>query len=1186
MISLSPRRIETMSLESWRRKPRKEDSGVSEVVGNIMILMITVVLFSSIIAFVQQMPVPEQATKADFAATVTFWSGGTKANLTVTHAGGAVMRAADTAIMVEVDGIADVYNMSSPTQGLYDQATGLKGTGSWKTGMSWMLVLEDTSYTSKIMVTVIDMSNHMMVWTSQVSGGTGGNPPMILQRYVDSDQTTPTPDPVKEWDNFTLFASITDSDGDLNTATTSIWIDAGQILGAFSGGYDGSSGNTYWWDFTGIWDSQIDATQLDGKVIYIHASDLAGHESVSTYVMTVTQIPTNTIINPADIPTEESGGLPAYLTSFWKRTAGFGVYPELYNGSRPLGVADTNNPTTEFEVGDYVFVRFASVEITNVEGMNHVELMDVRTGMEVEVQYNGTSTSDAPFYRLTVAGSASVFECQFSTANLWPSAFTFFFWLAEEQGPGLPQNSYYDRIMLTVNLDNSTISWVPEMTLFKDAAFASEWGSRTTPFEVSSGDSYKMWVWLSVLNTDNPPSPSVAEVKISDMTGSSELYGIPPAGSMISSIGRYNATIYYFSIDLRLNNGLQWAPGMNSYTIEISRFNDSNEGMYYLSQQVYIRGAGTRADFFVGTAGMAEGNANFNMREYIFYIQNNNLFTSRVMWLYESTPGSSTDFTVTAMATGDIDGDGDKDMLAGIGASNKLLFFENTVDTFGTWQSASEVPRKDGTAYRVVWIAFGDMNGDGRDDFAYGNSNNQIVLFNTTYGSSGWIYSPPSGKGWTAPINKIALEDMNGDDRADLVVMANSKITIYDLKYCFDPYLSSQRNTEGTERWKYSTGTTVDFDIADMNYDDHLDILTADTTAAAFAGSANSVNVNYYTLAAGTPYYVDTGAVGYTPRVGAGWYSGFTNLNVADGNPMIMYENTTVEAAPHGWLNITMRTQTLPNSPELELRIRARVAGTEGGTPVEPFYVQYSVDSLTFIPVISIDDFDGQWRYYNYSLPASCMGKPLYLRFIDMVFNADSATIREKLEVDLIGVYTDLFGGYTGNAVVTDATNIWRCVRAGDIDGESGARLEVVVARHHDTQVQTSGWKVYRHVSGTSWGVVTGSFASESSYPATAVSFYYSSATKEENGYFTNLAPTIFDVVDINGDGYSDILATNYTLTTTFNSYVGYFMNLWTGSQMYWRYFGVKHWTIETPVGQANDPWVTVSLAANLNPSV
>ena len=208
----------------------------------------------------------------------------------------------------------------------------------------------------------------------------------------------------------------------------------------------------------------------------------------------------------------------------------------------------------------------------------------------------------------------------------------------------------------------------------------------------------------------------------------------------------------------------------------------------------------------------------------------------------------------------------------------------------------------------------------------------------------------------------------------------------------------------------------------------------------------------------------------------------------------------------------------------------------------------------------------------------------MYIRFTDMRSNNDSATIREKLEVDLLAVYYDLSGAYSGNAIVTDASYIWRSVRAGDIDGGEGSRLEVVVARHHDTQAAYSGWMVYRHVTGPSWQALTGSFSSGTTYPGTSVSFFYSSASKEENGYFTNLAPTVFDVVDINGDGYSDVLATNYTVTTTYNSYLGFFMNLWTGDEPYWRYFGVKSWTIDSPVGQAKDPWITIALVANLIP--
>jgi FlaG/FlaF family flagellin (archaellin) len=169
-----------MDFES-RKKKSWNEFGVSEIVGNILILMITVILFSGIMAFVQQMPVPEQATKVDFSAKATFGPGGTSANLTVTHAGGAVMRATETIVIVEVDGVNARYNMSDPVDGL-------RGTDSWRMGTTWAVHLAPTTYTSTIVVTVVDMSKKSAVWsgtrrTSSRDGSTLTTQPQHPTQY-------------------------------------------------------------------------------------------------------------------------------------------------------------------------------------------------------------------------------------------------------------------------------------------------------------------------------------------------------------------------------------------------------------------------------------------------------------------------------------------------------------------------------------------------------------------------------------------------------------------------------------------------------------------------------------------------------------------------------------------------------------------------------------------------------------------------------------------------------------------------------------------------------------------------------------------------------------------------------------------------------------------------------------------
>jgi len=1188
-----------MDLE-LRKKKAWSEFGVSEIIGNILILMITVTLFSGIMAFVQQMPVPQQATKADFAAKVVFGTGGSNATLTVTHSGGDSIKAKDCMVLVEVDGVNFPYNMSNPIYGL-------KGTTTWSTGVVWTITLSSTTYSSKIAVTVVDMVKKSAIWSSQVTGGTGGNPPNILQRYADSNKDTPTADPVKEWDDFYLFVTITDPDNDLNTVN-GIWIDSSSIEGSTGLNRSPSvplGGDVYRWDFLNIRSRNLDTTQIDGHVIMIYAQDNHGHQSVSSFVMSVTVLPVQPVAipNPPIIPPLGTGGLPLYLTWFGE-DMGFGIYPEQYNGSQPLGVADTSNGTTVFYKDHNVYIRFASLSMSNILAENSLRVIDTRTNSPYVPTFNQTagSTAAAPFFPYPSGGGAYIYECQFNTSGLPPSSYTLQIKLKNVPTTGGQQKSFQGSEMLSVLQPGSSIGgqYTPEVKLYKNNSYSviAEWGTKAHPYEISSSDKYKMWVSVKVQDTDS--TPSLSEVRITDMKGSAQLFGSPPSGSMITRMTVLNSTLYNFSIDLRLNNGVQWLSGTASYTLFISRLNDSNEGMYSLSTQIFVTGAGSRADFFAGTTGMAGGNGNFNTREYLYYMQNNNLFSTRILWLSESTPGSSTDFTATAMAAGDIDGDGDKDLLMGQAASDELYMFENTLNTFGTWQSGSTISRPTLDTGTIVWIACGDINGDGHDDFAYATSAGKIVLYNTTYGSKGWIYTPPSTKGWgTGAIMKIALKDMTGDGIADLVVLAKDatgkgQISIYDLKYSYDPAINSLFQSMGRFANSTATSNTMDFDIAYMNNDTMLDIVTADTVKAFSGGTNNQVNVNTFTTTNANFKNLETGygavmANGtLDPAHNSILSTNYASPNGKDGVYMTFmeYSYPAQIALGAGALKATMKTNTLANVPDQMLSIYAWI-GAVSGSPQEVFYVWYSVDGSTFVPILTIDKTSGAW--YNYSLPLSVMNKAIYVRFTDSLSTETSGSIQETLNVDMAVVFYNRFAGYIGMTV--PGSTSYDTVRAMALDGPFGSGnnwKEVAMAKHDFTTPANSGWKVAQY-NGASWAILgTGTrsgmptMASSSFY--TRFSSTYTVFTNKAPTYLDSCAPTLFDVVDINGDGLSDILVSNFTQADgKYNSYVGFWMNLWDGTNMYFRYFSVKTWAIDPPTGNAAAPWVDIYLAANLS---
>ncbi len=1151
-----------MYLEVRKKKSWKNSEGVSEVVGNIMILAITVVLFSSIIAFVGQMPVPQQTTKANFSAGIVFWDGGTQANLTIVHAGGATMRTTSTIILVDVDNVATRYNLSDESS--------MAGLQFWTTGMSWKKTLVDTTYASSVLVTVVDLEKSTLVWQSQVTGGSGGNPPNILQRYIDSDANTPSPDPVKQFDDFTFYATISDPDGDLNT-TDGVWIDSSDIEGsAYSKRFPDypATGGIYRWDFLDIQERGLNTTALDGGIIMIYAVDSAGHVSASSFIMKVTDLPVE--IAYPDTPIFEylgESGLPAYLSWFFDNQ-GFGIYNETYNNTQPLGTANTSDPSTVFTKDHMVFVRFASMIMTNILAENRLILIDTRTGMPMTPQYTGSSTATKPFYAYPTGGGAYVYECQFNTTPLPPSAYTLSIFLKNQPSVGAVQRSFQADKMILVYDPNSPIQFVPEMLTYKDSACTIPWGGKGNPFQVSSSDAFKVYVKIKVQNTDNPPNPSVAEIRIKDMTGASELYGTPPSGAMISDIFRYDGEYYNFSIDLRLNNGVQWRAGNNSYSLFVSKLNDTNEGMYSLSSQLFITGAGQRADFIIGTSGMASGQSNFNTREYLYYIQNNLLFSSRVLWLSESTPGSNTDYTTTAVATGDIDADGDKDILMAQTASNYLYYFENTLNTFGTWQAGSMVSRPDGYTYRVTWIATGDMNGDERVDFAYVNSNGAIVLYESKYGSLGRIFTAPTGKGWSTPVAKIELADMTDDGKSDLIVLGGGKISVYDLKYTLDPALTFDFND--MSRFVASTGTTLDFDIDDMDNDGKLDILTADT-AAAFAGGSVGVNVNYYSTQPGDQAILDYDLQGWNPLANAGNVTNGSveNTQQADGTAITFSENGTGDDP--GRVIMTMRFDALSDSADQELRIHARI-GSSTGTPQEVFYIWYSIDGMAYIPIITVSSTS--FTTYTYALPSNVMNHAIFLRITDSLLSDSSGTVMDFIQLDMAGVFTDTFGGYSGTLVNNDG---WTCVRSGNIDG-SATYKEVVVAKHHDTSATSSLWKVYRTTNKVTWTALSGQ-------PPGNVSFFLNPNARLSDAYFANVAPTLFDVVDINGDGFSDILVTNLTQTAVTGycvSNIGFYMNLWSGTSMYYRHFLVHQWYIDRPTGAVKNPFVTINMAIPL----
>ena len=1141
-----------MNFDSRKRKSWSDESGVSEIVGNILILMITVILFSSIMAFVQQMPLPEQQTKADFSAGITFSSDGTTADLTITHAGGASIDKKDVLVIVSVDSVSKGYYFSN------DSAF---NNPSWSTGISWTKQLTGTQYSSQVEITIVDLSKSESIWTSQVSGGSGNNPPTILERYVDSNPDTPTPDPVLEHDNFSLFVKVIDPDNDLDR--TKVWIDSTQI--------EGASGLTRHWDaepspgvFQWIFNTwtpvDLGAEDLDGAMIMIFARDSGGHQSSSAFVMTVTILPVRDIITPGEEEPIGEGGLPWYLRYISGRQ-GFGIYGENKSGGIVRGIADVNDARTNFTKDERIFIRVASLDMNNILSENKLTLIDQRTGIIYVPTYVPVSSATSPFYSYTSGGNVFVFECKMNTTGLLPGLYTVGMKLSNlpSVGGGL---TYPFKANQTIRIeqDGSSITFEPTIWLYMNSQRDVIWGQKGHPYEVSGG-TYKIYGSVNVMSAQATPAPTVEDIRIQDMTGSAQVYGKPVAGYMLPEwSAAANLTSYNFEIDLRYANGAQWMGGTNAYSLYLTKVSDTNEGVYSLSAQVFVKAYSAHADFFIGSTGIAVGHANFDTKAYALYVENNNFFTMNSLWSYTNTPTDKEVYVTTAMALGDLSGDGFKDMLMGQDNSGSLLYFRNSLETYGRWQDGSIITRPDAAdGTNIRWIAFGDMNGDGALDFAYSTTGNKIVIFYNTYGMSGQVFLSLG----TTVVRKIDLKDMNGDGKADLVILAGGKILVYDVGTA----TLMRKMPDIAASWVGGSGI-LDFDIADMNGDSRLDILTVGDAGmiASNPSDFRGVWINNYTdSTTPTTRKLDENATYYNVRVAAG-----TKVNGGDvvdtwymsGSALQYAENMTAgPGGPAGQVKVTMKFKTLDATDYVQtLVIRARLL--EGSE--QPFYAWYSMDSDgngdKFVPMFAISST--AYLNYTFALPSSVAGKAIYLRFTDETDAIGS--FPDSIFIDYVAVLTHQYGGY-----VTDRTNVvvgagggWTCVRAGEIDVDAADMVNGVDIYPEVVAAKNGRWAAFQPRYNVGGSPITG-------FDVTDANMYVYST----DALMANTAPTLFDVTDINGDGYADILVTNYTAVQGDITQVGFYMNMQQS----------KVWYKVQELGRVSgDGAVTVTIAINL----
>ncbi|MFW6195716.1 MAG: type IV pilin N-terminal domain-containing protein, partial [Thermoplasmatota archaeon] len=169
-----------------RIQARMDKEGVSEVLGSILTLIVTVTLFSSIFIGVQSLQAPDKGNYIEFETT--FEEGKDNYYINITNVGDGTLTSQSSVNLVNDDGLTISYDFSDHSN-----------KNGWNLGHALNLELEKNEtnneiFDSNIELLIIDKKNSRVVWRDDIK--TGDTLAPIIQDYgVNYPQ---------DWESYTL----------------------------------------------------------------------------------------------------------------------------------------------------------------------------------------------------------------------------------------------------------------------------------------------------------------------------------------------------------------------------------------------------------------------------------------------------------------------------------------------------------------------------------------------------------------------------------------------------------------------------------------------------------------------------------------------------------------------------------------------------------------------------------------------------------------------------------------------------------------------------------------------------------------------------------------------------------------------------------------------------------------------
>src|SRR3989441_1085873 len=714
---------------------REDESGISEVIGTILILAMTVVLFSTIIIGVSTIPTPVAQGRLDVASEMDPMYNGAGSeigvNVTLTHQGGEALQPPPTIIYVTSQrgsnpATTDVQRLHLYNKLLATPSGIIDGTDIvWNVGERWGYKNFTLRSTDQITITIIDTLKSVVLWTALLTPPAGSRPPVFVDKWADGLYSTTAIDPVQSGIGFFVFAKVADPDGDLNVnsvyATITAWYGTGDPCAqpqkmTDNGLYPDRVAGDGVFSLGGLscMKSPYPSLSWDSSIILFNATDKRGHATQSRMILSVVQGPTGSGGGGTN-----GTGRPANLR--WNGRQGYNIF----NASQWDQFKYTAVETRTFKANDEVVVVVGSLDLENTFDTDRFTLYDPFSGYPSQPVVYGTSKAVS---RTTTPSTSQAFTFLEFVNGYYIYPFRFKLNAPSDPQVGtnyykvpLPPPQYYfakytlDILLFSASAirfnttDSITITDTdgyfrdfPQVQTFKDSGFTQA----ATTFKSTD----VAFVQVKMFTTDASLTNVVfGNVIIKPLYKLDVVAGTDAATN--NAWGTKDYSYYYENL-----NGLdRW----RTSRIEFCGLSGSCKSSYHTISIVYIDFDRDGDLDTVSSIFVDNNNGQIVLHRRDLDSQGNVVFTRFVM---DNLVG----IYCNSLAVGDLTGDGAPEVVCGASNGN-VWYYKND----GSWQagSATKVIVDQSRSQSIAAVAVGDFNGDGANDIAVAGASGRLTWY-------------------------------------------------------------------------------------------------------------------------------------------------------------------------------------------------------------------------------------------------------------------------------------------------------------------------------------------------------------------------------------------------------------------------------------------------------------------------